>query len=115
MSRIVTWIFISAMGLSAIGINDYRINALPEGGEIVTVCSIHEDTYYRVTGDGMGFHAEPPSGYPAFAEVTVRDNYGNTYTLELDGLEFSRSISVGDELIGIRSVKGGIANLERRK
>lgn len=113
ISRIVTWLSITTLAISSWLINDYRINTLPEGGVIVTITSIHEDTYYRVTGDSMD--AQAPDGHPAFAMVTIRDDEGNSYELELNGLDFARSIQVGDELIGIRSVKGGIANLEKRR
>lgn len=111
--RIITWTSITALAISSWMVNDYRVNTLPEGGEIVTVVGIHEDTYYRVTGHDDG--SPPPADYPAFAEVMVKDADGHTYVLELNGLDFARSIQVGDELIGIRSAKGGIANLERRK
>lgn len=111
--RIITWTSITVLAVSSWLVNDYRVNTLPEGGEIVTVVCIHEDTYYRVTGDDDG--SPPPEDYSALAEVTIRDANGDNYVLELNGLEFARSIQVGDELIGIRSVKGGIANLERRK
>ncbi len=86
--------------------------AMPEHGIMVTVVCLHAETLYRETGDSMDY--QPPPGYMNDCQITVHDEYGNSYLFVTNDQQLFDSLTCGAECIGIQPYPGVITSLFRR-
>lgn len=85
-----------------------RYYLLPTNGIEVRVCCIHEHSTYRITGDQSDYDTLS-QGDPSECTVMVMTlDEKQTFTVELDDMQFFRDLKVGEVCIGIQTGPGNV-------